>query len=1107
MADIGFEEYTGPVTRPQPTSSYGLGQGQEVPFPEYVPGASQSSPTKPTSLSFDEVAADEERMAKIRRMMSLTKDRKYEEIPSEEVLNDFMSHMRWVSTNEVSTFKEARDVALADDDLRAAYGDAYGVYDEMGSIFTNGDAWNGTLDYAGSFLSSPSLYLGWGVGKLVGTGSSKAAATGIRAAVQSAVKETAKKGASEAVQQAVAQQVKTAAVTQSAKKMLLSTVAVDVPMNLLQDYLYQDTRMKTGVQDEYSLLQTTVAGLAAGFTAIPTVGSYYWKKGSVLGQTGELLDNATKVRRANAAKKAAPEIAEALGKAQADWLRMAQNGIDLEANRALRDGVTDWFLNINREDSFIRILQRAGADLDLTGEGKFVRSMMDFAMSIEGDALAGINRSLEPMGLTFGETTEILAAAVQEAGQRGSAASIASRFYREFQNVSVAKRSARKTLVESAEEGAEDAAEEGDKHLFRYIQSTWKKSIVATLPTTAVNVLGYGYARMARSVADIAHATALYGKAGAQAVFSPGEFAKTAARANHLMKNQAFLLNSLVDPFMSSDAFFELLSRAPTKIQKQAVRTVYGGVDDFSPQHFGLNPKSLGVRAVETYTDFAQTVSLLRMQDTLTKGLTGITELDKLTRLEFGESIVDMIQKGRTHMITDEMWEKTLKSVLQDTFSEDLTKGAGIHQIAKAVEVVSNAPGFGFVMPFGRFMNNTMAFLYRYSPMGLMSVFAKVSKRGRTLPEIYTQAAVGSAALGALAFHEGSKKEDGLQWYEERTDTGDVVNVGTLFPYSVYALMGRMAHNVVETGRMDMDLLNELRKQVGPLEAFEAISAPPALRDLATFLTDDNVAQQEKLEVFSVVGYFLESVGHVAAGYTRPLQVPMRATMEGFNLDTADDIKADRDRSEGLEGALIGITRYTNAVFDALLGEETEYGTKMVGKPRESASTFGPVREPPLAGYMLGTTYQQPKTKFTRLLALVDKAPYTVDLRNSGIPEYDAFINKTVTPLLEERAEKLLNNAHFKDAIPSLKRKMVDDMISSVRIDVARALEGGYIGDEGNRLDNERRKLLSRDRHSIQRAKEALGIDRRNHELTLLDIQSIKIYIETEKEQVDRLVK
>jgi hypothetical protein len=92
--------------------------------------------------------------------------------------------------------------------------------------------------------------------------------------------------------------------------------------------------------------------------------------------------------------------------------------------------------------------------------------------------------------------------------------------------------------------------------------------------------------------------------------------------------------------------------------------------------------------------------------------------MDRQVRLAYDMGLDDLINSGEYWKITDEMWDATSKTLLQDTFSMNYTrpvKGAGgteemLASTADMVEKVSNHALLGFVFPFGRFMNNTLAF-------------------------------------------------------------------------------------------------------------------------------------------------------------------------------------------------------------------------------------------------------------------------------------------------------------------------------------------------------------------------------------------------------------
>lgn len=1063
--------------------------------------------TKPP-LTVEDVVNDEERLSKLRAMLVQDKDSYYQTAPAEEVVETFMTHMRWLNTNEVSTGAEALKIASATDEEKAVYGEAYKVYDELGSIFSNGDGWNGVIDYGSAFVTSPSLWLGVGIGKLAGAAGTRAAATtAMNTAINTATKEVAKRAGGKVVTEGVKAELKNTAAKAAARYHIAGALAVEAPLSALQDYTLQDIRMDTGVQDEYNFLQGVVATVAGGVSAIP--GIYTLRRGSnsSLAETGKLLDESYRLRAQTSAKRAAPKIKSSLEKAATDWAKLAEAGKGMPNNPALDKAISDWFFNLDNEDSLFRIIVGEGADLNVDSP-RWTEEIIGYAMNMGDEALKDFNDALKPLNITFGEATERIANAMKFAGETFNPASRAKQFYKEFRNISVAKRSSASKLLQNAGEEAGDAALV-PRDVTGYLQSTWKKMLVSTWQTTAVNVKGWMLARASGSLADITAAGGLLGRAGIRAVIDPAGAAKDLSKVKALMANQTFALQTLVDPYLSREAFMELLDKAPPKVKKRVTGQIYGGMDVFTPARFGLDPKTGLIKTTENIAEFSQKVSLVHLQDSLTKGISGLTALDKETRLAFNRGIEDIIKTGDAWKITDEMWDRVSRSVLRDTFSEDLTKGRGLlSQVARGIENVSNHPVGGFVIPFGRFMNNTAAFLYRNSVTGFVPVMSSIFK-GEPLDDLGERAAratVGTMAMLYLYKDELQKQEEGLQWFQRRTSDGSVEDVTNLFPYSVYSLIGRISVNLVRGEGMDQGLVDSLLQQVGPLEAIESLSAPTFVKDFTRWVTDASIPEEEKASVLSSFDdwavYVGAQVAEVAAGFTRPLGSLSSAVSYAYP-EAGGGVAIDRKQAEGVDQVVLGFSRYTSGFFNYLLGEETEYGVRLYGAPKESATSAGPVMTPNPVLAASGTVAMAPQRGINKLLAMVDKPPYKADSFTSGNPQYDAFMNKSITPLLEERANALMKTDLFKSAPQSAKIKLVDNLLATTRDDVLGLLEGGRIGDREDQLTNERRKLLTSDRSARRRAMKALGIVTAEHKLSLFEIDAIRRRMDLEKDSFE----
>jgi hypothetical protein len=1115
-ADLGLEPpkpVTTPVPTPPPEAAPVIAPAQTAepaevddPFSDF----GMSRETEKGPLTVEDVISDEDRLGKIRRMMAETKDVKFATAPAEEVMEGFMTHMRWLHTNEVSTAKEAWDVYAADDEKKAIYGDAYRVYDEMGSIFSNGDAWNGLIDYGTAFVTSPSLWAGFGIGKLAGQAGTKAAAnTAMSTAITASAKQIAKRSGGRVAESAVRNELRNTAAKAAAKYHIAGAVAVEAPMATMQDWWLQETRTETGVQDEYSFLQGAIATVAGGISAIPGIVNLRTSSNSSFAETAKLLDDSYKLRAKNAAKRAAPKIKSSIEQNLPEWQKLVEAGKGLPSNPALDKAISNWFFDLENEQSLFRIIVSEGAELDIDAP-RWTDEIVQYAMGMGDEALEEFNTALKPLGITFGEAVERITKAASFAGETFNPISLSKQFYKDYKNISVAKRHSAKTMVENAAEEAADAAVD-EKQYVGYAQSIWKKMLVSTFPTTAVNVKGWAIARGSTALADLTLAGGLLGRAGIRALIDPAGAMKDLAKVKALAANQTFAFQTMVDPFLSSEAFLALLDKAPTKVKKSVSGQIFGGVDDFGPERFGFDPASRSVRTIERVSDAAQKLSFVHLQDTLTKGMSGLTALDREARLSFGKGIQKLIEDGEAWKITDEMWDNSMKAVLRETFSEDLSKGThALRGFAKFIQDLSAQPGVGFIIPFGKFLNNTVAFTYRHSPLAFFGIAGRVmrGKGVENLDQALARATVGTMALAYLTREQETKQEEGLQWFERRNADGSIEDVTNLFPYSLYSLSGRIIHNFARGEGMDLGLIDNLKQQIGPLDALESVAAPSFLLDFARFMADPQVPDADKAGFLGIASSALEyvggAVGDIAAGYTRPLDIYSRSLSYVYP-EMGGGMVIDRKQAEGMDRFVQGVTRYTSAFANYLLGEETEYGTRLFGAPRESALLEGPARIPNPASTVTGSTRQPNARNLNKVLGMVDKPPFRVDSFTSGIPEYDAFINREVTPFLDQRAEALLKNPRFMNAPQSLKIEMVDDMIKAARDEVLSQLEGRRIGDPEDRLMVERRNLLTRDRQARIRAKEALGITTEDHKLSLFEIEAIRRRIALEKEERERL--
>jgi len=1067
----------------------------------------------------ESILASPKDMDAIRKMMVASKDTYYKTAPDEETYDAFMSHMRYLNSNEVYTAKEAVDVYAADDETKVAYGEAYKVYDRVGSIFTNGgdfgDKAGAIKDYGLAILTSPSTYAGFIVGKLAGRAGSK---VGIKAteelilsAAETAAKEVAKKGGSQAAQTTIKREIVNAAVKVSTKRAVLAAAATEGVLANFQDTLYQDVMMDTGAQEEFSYMQSAVSTLLGGSGAVTSLLGHKTLKGaSGLADAGKKLEEAKVKRSLGSNKAVAKDLKKSVKKISSDWSELIKKSQGLGSNRELDDAIVNWFTDYKTDEGFGAILQRHGIVIKGTDDKTLSKALIEYASGLDAAEREAISEAFEPLGVTFSQVVQLFKEKVNQAGWTNQKLSSLSKFTNDFKNVAVSNRVAATSVVkELGDEVDDDAAETAsdiinnakpktplseDKQTLAYVMSVWKRMLVSHPATTVANVKGFGIAMSARTAAEAVQMSALYGAAGVKALMGSATAGKTMGEANALLKNISYMTRMAVDPFTTVEAFHALLEQAPKKNQKRVAKQFFQGVDNRGAEAFGLNPQGVAVKKTEGLISLAQRLSFVNAQDVMTKSFSGMKELDKQTRLKFNMGIDEVLNTGRSHEITDDMWNHAINALEEDTFSKDFRGSKGFFGgLADISQRVSAIPGVGFLYPFGQFVNSVIDFGVRYSILGLVPIAGKVMKKqiDVDLGEKVSQMLVGTAMIGMLTHREKDKREQGLQWNEERDAAGGVYKVDNLFPWGLYNLAGRIRLEWKEGEGMSKDLITAAAQQLSVPAALSDLGNPQVIRDMVEYAVSPSTPDDDKNAFWDLMGYAANSIAPIAAGFTRPLD-PLNKFVGAYSdaYGITSNAAVDKKLSPGIEGTVQSFSRYTSTLFDVLLGEPNEEGKLMFGKAKHSATQEGEIRSGNVGAGIFGAQYAQRRTPIDKLLGMVNKAPFKADSFTSGDPEYDDWMNQNVQPLLEREATRLMNNKMFMGLPMAGKMREVDTMLSNARAEVLSYLETS--GGKEDKLIAERAKLLARPKYEREKAKEDLGIKTPFNKLNSAQIKMIQ---------------
>ena len=405
----------------------------------------------------------------IRRYMVSRRGIQYNDKSDEDVVEEFMDHMRSFNTNIINTGGEVRHITNASQQDKALAGDAYKLYDQLGSVFVNDGffgAVDGVFDYIQAAATDPSNYIGLltgGLGKAaslgIGAGGKKliqqaAIEAGQRAAKSGATTQGAKKAADEAAERVAQRIVESSIKGPAAKKLqervalqeqrnfiynakkkaqkeflderakkavrgsLLATTGIDGSLAMLHDNMIQNVMLDVGAQEEYSMLQT-------GFSsALGLVGGGAQLVGGKLKGVSGLKDTKGKLV---AGKRKAELEADIEGKLLVPLSDKSMNKFTTDVNKALDSWEQKWKRGDNMFQAgvmpaeFLDTIMR-GEDgkggiakiyLDEVGKPlpKNVRVtdvMTNTLRQMPEDELQAISKRMQPLvGYTLGDTTEI----------------------------------------------------------------------------------------------------------------------------------------------------------------------------------------------------------------------------------------------------------------------------------------------------------------------------------------------------------------------------------------------------------------------------------------------------------------------------------------------------------------------------------------------------------------------------------------------------------------------------------------------------------------------------------------------------------------------------
>ena len=1091
-----------------------------------------------------------EYLTPIRSYMIDRKGVGYKNKKADEVIEDFVQHMRYFNANSVSTTGELRFINKANQRTKDRAGKAYQIYEQLGNVFQNDGAMgavDGVKDYIFAAAKDPTNYVGLitgGVGRVLAgsytiagkkivldavkraglqAARDGANATQIRKAAEKAgmqaARRAAKAGLSKNQSSKAAEKVTQEVTKQGRKKVALdamkakqqerfdkasgialkTTIGADAGFAMLQDNLAQNTLMEAGAQEQYSKTQTAFSSLLGGVAGAAQLGFGKFRGVSGLEESTDTLgDIAKTVIESNSAilsRKDGKKVTKQMLEDIEAWNSKVDRGLKLETSVMPSDLFANIMLGSDGKGGLAKLMNDRGLKIHsnkLTAD--VVTNVVRF---LPEEDLVQINKAMgKYTELTLGEMADtkginlrdLLAKDSSEAGKILNVLSQTKRIVNS--GIVAAGDKTKKTLEDDIAEATKEVDKMDKSQPLKYGQSVWKRLLVSSPATTMINVAGFAQYYVGQSMADLFNFGMLSFKALSQSTYDTAAARETMRQARAYTQIQSQKFRNLLDPYTTHDAYMRFLSETNNEVVRNKLFATMSGGVEVQADRFNINPDSKLFRNIEAGSNAASNISGVRIQDSFTKSQMFMTEMDKYMRINKKMTLREAIERGEEPDL--EVIQGALDSTLKSVFSKDYTTTEQpelLRTAAKMAETFSNTPGFGTLLPFGRFFNNVIATAYQWSPLAAPQHLYKFTRNlvkqepNVTDRDAFARMLVGSTALGLSMEFDNERREKNLDVYEVDVGGGTIVDAKNTYPFSLWLAAGRVLNTMRNGEQVSEDLQREIGTQLAVGQLARDTQFANDINNMLDVLTNVDIDKRAA----SIDGLY-KVTGNFVAGFTRPLDVLNKAVGFATGTDTAKDIR----QAEGINTFSQTATKYVDNIIETFIdavdgisgdtltnlgiaGEET-----FTGKELSVATRQGEVYDVNPFARMFGLTIKPSKTATETVYSMADMAPWKASER-TNIPAYDKIFNGMLAPMLELYTQDLLDNPRFQDATIKQKRGMLKTRLSEVKARVRESMERGYAGYEGSVLN--KATSLTR-RFSKETRREAMKMLRQDYGIT-----------------------
>ena len=601
--------------------------------------------------------------------------------------------------------------------------------------------------------------------------------------------------------------------------------------------------------------------------------------------------------------------------------------------------------------------------------------------------------------------------------------------------------------------------EETNPKRLAFALSVYKRLLTAHPSTTGTNIRGFTQLVSINTLADVATGTINAGQSAWYKYFNKN----TEEATKYFNRSQGSFLGAMrrgvavFSPDLEIDYANKILELNP-KTAEKLFRDIAGdgGAND-SFKHFDLLDKDgkvpVSYKAIDAVTRGAQTVAMVRVQDQLTKLWSFSTNLNQAIMREYGISPSKFYENAEEAAITmasdrfkTNVLEKATFRTLRETASVNwstLPAQGFMRGAAKFIEKATNRSPVGFLVPFGSFLNTTLATAADLS--GVNAARTVLTKVMGKEPDFATQEgaeAFGKMAAGWSLFTVGmygadgaiQRVREGLGWEQSRRDDGSIQDRRFDWPDSTIRVVTQILGHASQGGKLTpgqilkgmaldpkirtevpADLWRELAMQVGGQAVRDLDDFGKSLLSFAKDFSDGEDVSE------SGQALLIELAARPLAGLTRPLE-PLNVAV-GLYRDS-NMLPDLRQGPKFLNQSL----KYVNNLF-------TGVGSS-APLPERNSPTKGPNIYSDTGKIMFGGRSSRENNLIESMLYSAGR-PNWKTIRFDGPPEVKNYMDALVYPNLNVAARRAIKAyPDFFDASKTNQKKkeeIIDKMLKEAK--------------------------------------------------------------------------